>query len=175
MTEGEKQIRLVAYDPSWPDRFEVHATTIRAALGDQALRIEHIGSTSVPGLVAKDEVDILLVVPSSANEPAYLPQMEAAGYEIRLREPQWHQHRLLSPPERNAKVHVVSHGCTEIDRWLTFRDRLRGDAADRRLYARTKRELARRRWRDTDAYADAKSEVIERIIRNARSQGEAAT
>ena len=68
-------------------------------------------------------------------------------------------------------IHVVSHGSTEIERWLTFRDRLRSDAADRELYDRTKRELARRKWRDTDAYAEAKSEVIERIIAAARAAG----
>jgi GrpB-like predicted nucleotidyltransferase (UPF0157 family) len=73
------------------------------------------------------------------------------------------------PPERNANIHVVSQGCTEIERWLTFRDRIRGNEADRELYARTKRELAGQRWRDTDAYAEAKSEVVERIIASARA------
>ena len=172
MTEDKKQIRLVEYDPSWPDQFAIHAAEIAAALGDRALRIEHIGSTSIPGLVAKAKVDILLVVPKSADEPAYLPQMEGAGYQFRIREPHWHEHRLFSPPERNANVHVVSLGCPEIERWLAFRDRLRGNTRDRALYARTKRELARQRWRDTNAYADAKSEVIERIIAGARSESE---
>jgi len=170
MTDGEKQIRLAEYDPSWPDQFAVHAAAIIAALGDQAQRIEHIGSTSVPGLIAKAKVDMLLVVPNSADEPAYLPQMEAAGYEFRIREPHWHEHRLFSPPDRKANIHVVSRGCIEIERWLTFRDRLRSDAGDRELYASTKRELARQRWRDTNAYADAKSDVIERIIARARSE-----
>jgi GrpB-like predicted nucleotidyltransferase (UPF0157 family) len=164
MTEGAKEILLVAYDPTWPAQFARHASVITGALGDLALQIEHIGSTSVPGLVAKAKVDILLVVPNSADEAAYVPHLEAAGYEFRIREPHWHEHRLMSPPERNANIHVVSQGCTEIERWLTFRDRIRGSEADRELYARTKRELACQRWRDTDAYADAKSEVIERII-----------
>jgi GrpB-like predicted nucleotidyltransferase (UPF0157 family) len=172
MMEGGKQIRLVEYDLSWPDQFATHAAAIGAALGDLALQIEHIGSTSVPGLVAKDKVDILLVVPSSADEPAYLFLMEAAGYHLRLREPHWHQHRLFSSPERNANIHVVSRGCSEISRWLTFRDRLRSNPADRDLYATTKSELASRRWRDTDAYAEAKSEVIERIIKWAQSEND---
>ncbi len=170
MTDAEKQIRLVEYDASWPAQFATHAAAIVAALGGQALLIEHIGSTSVPGLIAKAKVDILLVVPNSADEPAYLPQMEAAGYQFRLREPHWHEHRLFSPPERNANIHVVSQGCAEIERWLTFRDRLRSDRGDRELYANTKQELAGQRWPDTNAYADAKGEVIERIISGARSE-----
>lgn len=168
MDEG-KRIRLVAYDPSWPAQFRSHAATIAAALGDQALRIEHIGSTAVPGLVAKASVDILLVVPDSADEPAYRPGLEAAGYRLRIREPHWHEHRLFHPLEGGAKVHVVSRGCTEIDRWVSFRDRLRNHAGDRELYARTKRDLARKTWRDTNDYAEAKSEVIARILARGRS------
>lgn len=170
---GGREIHLVEYDPSWPDQFAAHAATIAAALGDRALRIEHIGSTSVPGLAAKPKIDILLVVSNSADESSYVPQMEAAGYELRLREPDFHEHRLLSPPGRSANIHVVSLGSTEIERWLTFRDRLRSHAGDRRLYEATKKELARRRWRDTDAYADAKSDVIEGIIAAARDAGRA--
>jgi len=164
MADEEERIRLVEYDSSWPARFASHAARISAALGDEALRIEHIGSTAVPGLVAKATVDVLLVVANSANEPAYRPQLEATGYELRIREPHWHEHRLFSPRERDANVHVVSRGCSEIERWVSFRDVLRNDAKDRELYARTKRDLARRAWRDTDAYAEAKGEVIERII-----------
>ncbi len=170
MTDAEKQIRLVEYDASWPAKFATHAAAIAAALGGQALLIEHIGSTSVPGLIAKAKVDILLVVPNSADEPAFLPQMEAAGYQFRIREPHWHEHRLFSPPERDANIHVVSQGCTAIERWLTFRDRLRSDRGDRDLYASTKQELAGQRWPDTNAYADAKGEVIERIIAGGRSE-----
>ena len=86
-------------------------------------------------------------------------------------EPDFHEHRLFSPPGRGANIHVVSLGSSEIERWLTFRDRLRDDASDRQLYEQTKRELARRRWLDTNAYADAKSEFIERLIAAARMTG----
>lgn len=168
---GGKEIRLVEYDSSWPAQFAEHAAIIADALGDRALRIEHIGSTSVPGLAAKPKIDILLVVSSSAEESSYVPQMEAAGYELRIREPDFDEHRMFSPPGRGANIHVVSAGSIEIERWLIFRDRLRNHADDRQLYERTKKELARRRWRDTDAYAEAKSEVIERIIAAARAAG----
>lgn len=165
---GTKEIRLVDYDPSWPARFREHAARIATALGDGVIRIEHIGSTAVPGLAAKPKIDVLLVVSDSADEGSYVPQLESAGYELRLREPDFHEHRLLGPGERDANVHVVSVGCIEIERWLTFRDRLRSHPDDRLLYERTKRELALRRWPSTDAYAEAKSEVVERIIASGR-------
>lgn len=173
---GTNAIRLVEYDPSWPARFSRHAARIAQALEERALMIEHIGSTSVPGLSAKPKIDILLVVSDSSDEGSYVPDLEAAGYELRLREPDFHEHRLLSPPGLGANIHVVSDGCTEIERWLVFRDRLRANAGDRQLYERTKKELARRRWSDTNAYADAKSEVVERIIEaGRRPAGEASS
>ena len=95
--------------------------------------------------------------------------METAGYALRLREPDWHEHRLFGPPQKDVNVHVVSRGSTEIERWLVFRDRLRSNADDRRRYEQIKRELARRKWPDTDAYAAAKSEVIEEIIASPRA------
>ena len=163
-----KEIRIVDYDPSWPAKFEEHAENIRVALRDMALQIEHIGSTSVPGLAARPKIDILVVVPDSADEDAYVALMETAGYELRLREPDWHEHRFFGPPHKDVNVHVVSRGSTEIRRWLVFRDRLRRNADDRRRYEQTKRELARRKWPDTNAYAAAKSEVIEEIIASPR-------
>lgn len=160
-------IRLVEYDPEWPRLFEREAERIRRALGEQALRIEHTGSTSVPGLAAKPIVDILLVLPDSSDEPAYVPALEGAGYALRIREPDWYQHRVFKGPDTDVNLHVFSDGCEEIERILLFRDRLRSDAADRALYERTKRELARRVWKYTQNYADAKSQVVEAIIARA--------
>lgn len=162
-------IVLVEYDDTWPARYREHATRIEAALGGRAVRIEHIGSTAVPGLAAKPIIDVLLVVADSADEAGYVPDLEAAGYELWRREPEFHEHRLLKPRTRDANVHVVSVGCEEIERWLIFRDRLRASASDRELYERTKRELASRRWPDTNAYADAKSPVVEHIIAAGRA------
>src|SRR5215217_5667547 len=86
-------IHLEEYNPEWPHLFDREAHRIRAALGDQALRVEHVGSTSVPGLAAKPLIDILLVVPNSADEASYVPALEAAGYRLTIREPEWHEHR----------------------------------------------------------------------------------
>ena len=90
----KREIRIVDYDPDWPQKFETHANIIAEALGGSALRVEHIGSTSVPGLAAKPIIDILVVVRDSADESAYLAQLEAAGYVLRVREPEWNEHRM---------------------------------------------------------------------------------
>jgi GrpB-like predicted nucleotidyltransferase (UPF0157 family) len=166
----EGRVLLVDYDPAWPALFRREAARIGAALGDRALRIEHIGSTAVPGLPAKPIVDVLLVVADSASEQAYLPALVDAGYILRIREPAWYEHRLFKGPDTDVNLHVFSAGCPEIERHLLFRDRLRGNAGDRDLYARTKRELARRDWQYTQQYADAKTAVIAEIVARARAR-----
>jgi GrpB-like predicted nucleotidyltransferase (UPF0157 family) len=163
------KVVLVDYDPRWPQIFRLEAARIRAVLGEQALRIEHTGSTSVPSLAAKPIVDMLLTVADSADEHSYGPPLEAAGYVLRIREPEWHAHRMFKGPGADINLHVFSLGCPEIDRVLRFRDWLRRNSADRDLYARTKLALARREWRNVDEYAAAKSAVIEQILRRARA------
>lgn len=165
----QRTIEVVCYDPRWPDEFALNARTITAALGAVALQIEHIGSTSVPGLAAKPIIDILLVVADSADEQLYLPRLQSAGYELRVREPEFYEHRMLRTPSRNVHIHVFSPGSPEIERYLLFRDRLRSDADDRRAYECAKRELAARPWPDMNAYAEAKSHTVERIIAAARA------
>jgi len=164
-------IKLLDYDTDWPKKFETHALRIIEALGPAALRIEHIGSTSVPGLAAKPIIDILVVVRDSADESTYLPQLEAAGYRLRVREPHWTEHRMFRTPERDVHVHIYSEGCLEIERNLIFRDRLRQNIEARSRYERRKRELAMKEWSDMNDYAEAKTEVIESIIA-AQAQGE---
>ena len=163
-------IALAESNPEWPEQFARQAERIEAALGERALRIEHVGSTSVPGLAAKPVIDILLVVADSADEPSYVPALEAAGFVLRIREPEWHEHRLFKRPEINLNLHVFSAGSVEIERLLLLRDRLRENPAERQLYEQTKRELASRTWKYVQDYADAKSEVIEGIISRARAQ-----
>jgi GrpB-like predicted nucleotidyltransferase (UPF0157 family) len=160
-------IELVDYEPAWAARFEREADRIRAAIGDRARLVEHVGSTSVPGLAAKPIVDIVLAVPDSSDEEAYVPALEAAGYVLRVREPDWFEHRVLKPPDMSVNVHVFSAGCPEIDRMLAFRDRLRTNKQDRELYVRTKRELAAREWTYVQDYANAKTAVVEEIVARA--------
>src|SRR6476469_6559455 len=140
------QIHLAPYDPEWPRLFEREARRIRAALGDRALLVEHVGSTSVPGLAAKPKIDIDLAVADTADEAAYVPLMEAAGYVLHIREREWHEHRFFKGPDTDVNLHTFTIGCLEIERMLRFRDHLRSDATDRRLYEDAKRELAQRTW-----------------------------
>ena len=161
-------IHLAEYDPEWPALFRREEERVRRALGEKVLRLEHIGSTSVPGLAAKPIIDICLVLADTSDEAGYVPALEAAGYTLWIREPDWFEHRLLKGPDTDVNLHVYPEGCQEIERYLLFRDRLRSNAADRELYERAKRELARRRWKYVQNYADAKSEVVEAIIARAR-------
>ena len=160
----KREIIIADYDAGWPEKYRAHARRISESLGAVALRIEHIGSTAVPGLAAKPIIDMLLVVADSADESSYLPKLTALGYELRVREPNFHEHRMFRTPERDVHVHALSIGSTEIDRYLTFRDRLRGNPGYRRLYEAEKRRLAARPWPDMNAYADAKTDCIERIL-----------
>ena len=158
------------YDPDWPRLYKREEERIRAALGHRVIRIEHVGSTSVPGLPAKPLIDVALEVLDSADEAAYVTALEATGYILRIREPDWFEHRLLKGPDTDVNVHVFSAGCEEVDRMLLFRDWLRGNAADRELYAVKKRELASREWKYMQQYADAKTSVVDQIM--ARATGE---
>ena len=173
-TIGELQplsgaIQLVEYDPRWPALFTAESDRIQSVLGSRALRIEHVGSTSVPGLAAKPLIDLVLVVADSAEEDAYAPALEAAGYVLRIREPDWHAHRMFKGPDTDINLHVFSSGCPEVDRMLMFRDWLRSHAADRDLYAFTKRTLSAKDWKYVQHYADAKTTIIEAIVARARA------
>lgn len=174
MTSGDPDarsgpIQLASYDPRWSKLFAREASRISAALGERALAVEHVGSTAVPGLAAKPVIDILLVVDDSADEGSYAPALEAAGYALRIREPEWYEHRLFKGPDTEINLHVFSQPSPEVWRMLVFRDRLRTNDSDRVLYERTKRDLASRDWIRVQDYADAKSAVVEEIIARARA------
>lgn len=160
-------IVVVDYDPTWPERFQREAARIRAALGENVHSIEHIGSTSVPRLAAKPIIDILLVVEDSSDEPSYVPALERAGYVLRVRERDFHEHRMFRTVDKDVHIHVFSPDSPEIDRYLLLRNRLRDHDEERELYARTKRELANATWPTMQHYAEAKTEVVEGIIARA--------
>ena len=158
---------LADYDVAWPERFEVERAKIASALGDGAIEIQHVGSTAVPGLAAKPIIDICLTIADSADEATYVPALEDAGYEVRVREPDWHEHRMLRTRARDVHIHVFSAGSSEIDRMLAFRDRLRSDPQDRSRYESTKRELAQQDLPTMQDYADAKTDVVADIMSRA--------
>ena len=162
-------IVVADYDPGWPASFEREAARIRSVLGARVERLEHAGSTSVPGLPAKPVIDIILALPDSSDESTYVPAMEAAGYVLRIREPEWFEHRVFKGPDTDINLHVFTVGCPEIDQMLLFRDWLRAHPEDRDLYAATKRELAKKDWKFTQSYADAKTTVVHQILARARA------
>ena len=168
--EVERQDIVIAdYDPVWSRRFGREEAKIRGALGPAALSIDHVGSTSVSGLAAKPIVDILVVVEDSGNEDSYLTALEDVGYVLRVREPDFEEHRMFRTPEKDVHVHVFSPGSKEVERLLLLRDHLRHNKVDRELYAGTKRELASRDWPSMQHYADAKTGIVEDILARASS------
>ena len=167
VTAHNDTIHLADYDPTWPLMYEAEAAKIGAALGDGAFVLEHVGSTSIPGLCAKPLIDIVLGVADSADEDAYVPALTAVGYRLHLREPDWEQHRVMKGVFPPVNLHVFTAGSFEITRMLAFRDRCRADPDERRLYEAAKRELAARTWRHVQHYANAKADVVEAIIARA--------
>ena len=163
-------VYLAPYDPAWPLRYDAEAAKIRAALGDRALVLEHVGSTSIPGIPAKPVIDVLLAVADSGDEDAYVPALVAQGYRLHIREPDWHEHRLLKGSDPQVNLHVFTRGSREIRRMIAFRDRCRAHPEERQLYEDTKRALAARRWRYVQHYANAKAEVVEAIIARALAE-----
>lgn len=166
------RVELVDHDPRWAERYAERAAELRRVLGDRARLVEHVGSTSVPGLAAKPIVDIVVGIDDPDDEPSYLPDLEAVGYDVRVRQP---GHRCLraGEPDGPVNLHCYPPGSDEVRRYLLFRDRLRSDEADRRLYEETKRSLAGREWPDVNYYAEAKWPVIQAILRRAGWDGDA--
>jgi len=158
-------------DPAWPAQYDAYATALQSLLGERLLIVEHIGSTSVPGLAAKPVIDIIVGIEDPDDEPAYLPDLVSAGWALRVREP---GHRCLraEPAVQRfdgestlpANLHCYRPSSPEISRYLHLRDRLRADPVARARYANLKRSLATRRWADMNPYADAKGPLIRKLL-----------
>ena len=166
ISELSGRIELKEYDPAWNALYETERQKICKALNRDGIVIEHVGSTSVPGLCAKPIIDILLLVEDSSDEGSYVPELEKAGYVMRVREPDWYGHRMLKGVEPEVNLHVFYIGCSEAQRMLDFRDWLQTHEADRNLYADTKRRLVQKKWKYLQDYADAKSGVVCEILKH---------
>ena len=161
----QREMVLADYDPAWAGQYRDHEQRIRRALGPST-RVEHIGSTAVPGLTAKPIIDVLVLVADITAEEDYLEPLIAAGYQLRVREP---GHRMVRTPARDVHVHILERTNPAAEDYLVLRDRLRVDETDRQLYADTKRDLMTREWSDMNAYAAAKTTVIEAIKERGRA------
>ena len=170
-------LEIAPYDPAWAAAFEVERDRLAQALGSLARRIDHNGSTSVPGLAAKPVIDIQISVDALQPLDAYGRPLSALGY-THVPDPDDAVCPFFHRPEtwpHTHHVHVVSHGGAEERRTLAFRDYLRDHAAEMRDYAALKQRLAPQyaaaAKEAREAYADAKSEFIERIIQLALAAG----
>jgi GrpB-like predicted nucleotidyltransferase (UPF0157 family) len=161
------KVKIVSYDPEWPRKYEQQSAMVRRELGAAALAIDHVGSTSVPGLSAKATLDIILTVDDSSREDTYAPALIAAGFSIAVREPEWFEHRMFKYLEPATNLHVFSLGCPEIERMKRFRDWLCANEGDRNLYEQTKLKLSAAEWKFMQDYADAKAHVVSEIMKRA--------
>ncbi|KAI1128767.1 GrpB domain protein [Nemania abortiva] len=167
-TRPPKPIEIVEYRPEWPAKFAEVEGRIRQALGDRAIVVEHVGSTSVPGLAAKDVIDIDLVVADPADEASYVPDLQAAGFQFILREPVWYQHRFFHLDEPYTNLHVFGSDSPELVRHRLFRDWLREHEDDRDRYTQVKREAAQvtsAAGERVQAYNNRKEPVLREILR----------
>jgi GrpB-like predicted nucleotidyltransferase (UPF0157 family) len=165
--EVTKPITVSPYDPSWPVRYRLEEARIRAALGVRALAVEHVGSTAVPGLAAKDRVEIDLIVADPADEDAYVPALADAGYPLATREPYWYEHRCLWTESHDVNLHVFGPDCDEYLRHLVLRDWLRARPDDRDRYAARKYEAAAEHPMSMAHYVGGKASVIVEILKRA--------
>ena len=168
-TPQSATVVIVDYDPEWPRLFSIVEARVKHALNGCVRDVLHVGSTSVPGLAAKPVIDVNVLVDNPSDEHSYVPALERVGFVFRLREPEWFEHRLLRGSEPRTNLHVFKVGCRESERMVRFRDWLRRDPKDRALYERTKRDLASKPWPKVQDYADAKSGIVEEIMRRAEA------
>ncbi len=160
----KRAIEIVPYRSDWPLQFKSHAQRIKNALLGTALIIEHIGSTSVEGLAAKPIIDIVVGVSDASDEDRYLPHMQSIGYQLRVREPAFAEHRMFRNAQRDVHIHFYAADADEIDRYLLFRNVLRADPKWRDKYAALKHDLSKRDWEDMNEYANAKTAFINGLI-----------
>jgi len=156
---------VVSYDPVWVERFDEESARVAAALGDQVARIDHVGSTSVPGLAAKPTIDIQVSVRSLEPRDAYVPALQALGYRTVL-DPTAPDHEYASRDVDGARAYQI-HLCPAGSRWerrhLAFRDWLRTHPEDAGAYAALKRELAEEHPNDVFTYTDRKGTFIRSV------------
>jgi GrpB-like predicted nucleotidyltransferase (UPF0157 family) len=162
-------IELVAYDPTWPARFEEWREKLLAALPVAPRGIEHVGSTAVPGLPAKPVIDIQIGVDDLEDEAGYAPAIESLGVQLRSRDRDHRYFRPFAGRAREVHLHVCSAGSEWERRHVMFRDYLRASAEARRRYLEAK-EAAARRWSDDrTAYTHAKGKVIRELMAEAKA------
>lgn len=163
-------LEVVPADPSWPAQFALVKSRIEAALGSQVTAVDHVGSTSVPDMIAKPVIDIDVTVANIQDESTYALALEDAGFQFILRDPSWNQHRLFYGYEPPANVHVFGPESKELIRHAAMRDWLKEHPEDRKIYADIKIKASKEaieNGEDVNQYNDRKSAVLQEILARA--------
>lgn len=158
-----EQLRVVPFDPAWAERAAQLRGDIRAALTDRVLALEHVGSTAVAGLAAKDVIDLDLIVADPADESGYVPELAELEYRLTVREPGFEEHRMLRLDEPRVNLHVFGPDSAEAARHRLFRDWLRRTPADLQRYAEAKQSAADHGAQTAMAYNARKHAVVREI------------
>ena len=157
-------VRLHAYTPLWAELFRMEAAELRAALGELAQDVEHVGSTAVPGLMAKPILDIAVAIRAYAIVPSCATALARLGYRYAHWVDLENDYTFEKGAERTHHVHLVEHGSRQWSDYLRFRDALRGNVELSREYERTKIELGARFCGDRAAYTRAKADFIRHVL-----------
>lgn len=169
----DEPLVLVDSDPGWPEQFAEARKELLLMLGDYVRRIEHIGSTAVPGLLAKPVIDILLVVDETEVVLDRRPELAAVGYTLEpdaWPDPRAHLFfRGEAGGRRTRHLHVVPAGSSEIDDYLAVREHLRNHLGEIDAYAAHKAELAAMTGGDRDRYVATKPAYVEALLGRSRS------
>jgi GrpB-like predicted nucleotidyltransferase (UPF0157 family) len=163
MSEPVVRIEIVAYDPRWPVLFEAEHAQIVAALGDMIDHLEHIGSTSVPGLAAKPIIDLLATVSHLDTPEVYAERLAGLGYAFFSVLGTADRYTFGKGIPHTHHLHIVAHGGEEHERLIAFRDYLRAHPETTQRYEALKRSLAERYRNNRQAYSQAKTEFIQSI------------
>jgi GrpB-like predicted nucleotidyltransferase (UPF0157 family) len=165
---GVSTVDLVEHSDAWRLQFEATRKDLERILGDAALRIEHIGSTSVPGLIAKPTIDIAIAVRTLEEVRRHDEELAKLGFDFRGGFHDEHvMARRIVDGERTHHLHFRVYPSSEFDDWIRFRDILRADPTARDEYATEKRRLAERFYTDRGGYGEAKTDVVTRLIERA--------
>jgi GrpB-like predicted nucleotidyltransferase (UPF0157 family) len=170
---GRRTVDLYEHDLEWSSQFDDARVELLEALGDLVAGVHHIGSTAVPGLVAKCTIDIAIEVRSIPAFVDAVPLLEKLGYEYRPSAWFDEQHaflRRIRGGERTHHLHVVAEAHPDLGDWLDLRDWLRESTDAVQRYADVKRRLAEEHYHDRSAYVAGKTAIVEELLAEARSQ-----
>ncbi len=172
-----RKVEVVPYNPKWPKMFEVESKRITDVLGENIVRIHHIGSTAIPNIYAKPIIDLLIEVKYITKVDEQNSQMESLGYEV-MGEFGIIDRRFFRKDNhkgiRTHHVHIFEFGSKQIERHLAFRDYMIAHPEEAQQYSQLKRELAKKYPTNIQKYMDGKDSFVKAIDKKARCNADIA-